>query len=83
MNPTPGSENASAQQEKAHVDWFCDWLRQGAEHTAGMFAPPENAGKHFREARIEFLKGMRELLDFRIDRLSRNAGNRGTRVTVD
>jgi hypothetical protein len=64
----PGS---GSQANKAHIDWFCDWVREGAERTAEMFTLPPSASKHFREARLEFLRGVRELIDRRIDRLSR------------
>ena len=77
----PGSE--SARQNEAHIDWFCDWIRRGVEHTADMMTPPESAGKHFREARIEFWRGIRELIGHRIDRLSRDEHARGTRVVVE
>lgn len=38
---------------------------------------------HFRNSRVEFLKGLRSLIDERIERLSRNAGAKGTTVPVD
>lgn len=38
---------------------------------------------HFRTSRIEFLKGMRSLIDDRIERLSRNEPGKGTHVTVE
>jgi len=37
---------------------------------------------HFRNARVEFLKGMRSLLDDRINNLSRHE-TKGTHVTVE
>jgi hypothetical protein len=37
---------------------------------------------HFRNSRVEFLKGIRSLLDARIERLSREHP-KGTRVTVE
>jgi hypothetical protein len=43
---------------------------------------PDSARTHFRNARIEFLKGMRELLDARIEGLSRQE-QKGTTVTVE
>jgi len=33
---------------------------------------PENTREHFRNARVEMLKGMRGLLDARIERLSKH-----------
>ncbi|HWQ54608.1 MAG TPA: hypothetical protein VN442_13065 [Bryobacteraceae bacterium] len=42
----------------------------------------ENTRGHFRNSRIEFLKGVRSIIDDRIDRLSRKEA-RGTNVVVD
>jgi hypothetical protein len=38
---------------------------------------------HFRNSRIEFLKGVRSLIDDRIAHLSHDAEPKGTRVTVE
>jgi hypothetical protein len=38
---------------------------------------------HFRNSRIEFLKGLRSLLDERIAQLSRTEEHKGTHVTVE
>lgn len=47
-----------------------------------MFTPPEGAGEHFRQSRVEFLKGIRSLLDHQIDQLSKEP-NKGKRVVVE
>ncbi len=46
---------------------------------------PKEARDHFRSARVEFLKGMRALLDARIDQLSKKgaAAGAGTQVPVE
>jgi hypothetical protein len=44
--------------------------------------PSEQVREHFRQSRIEFLKGVRSLLDQRIERLGRT-GQKGTRVVVE
>ncbi len=44
--------------------------------------PGEAAESHFRSARVEFLKGIRAMLDRQIEDLSRAPG-KGTRVPVD
>lgn len=44
---------------------------------------PEGVSQHFRNARVELLKGLRELLDDRIEQLTRPDQSRGTRVSVD
>ena len=38
---------------------------------------------HFRNSRVEFLKGVRSLLDDRIEHLSRRPEQKGQRVTVE
>ena len=38
---------------------------------------------HFRNSRVEFLKGVRSLIDHRIDHLSRSEEHKGTHVTVE
>jgi hypothetical protein len=38
---------------------------------------------HFRNSRVEFLKGVRSLIDNRIERLSRHDEPRGQHVTVE
>ena len=38
---------------------------------------------HFRKSRIEFLKGVRSLLDERLATLSKDTEPKGTRVTVE
>ena len=43
---------------------------------------PEPTQEHFRNARIEFLKGIRGILDARIDCLSQQAP-KGTKLTVE
>jgi hypothetical protein len=43
---------------------------------------PEGAREHFRNSRVEFLKGVRSVIDDRIERLSRNE-RKGQHVTVE
>ena len=43
---------------------------------------PSEARDHFRAARVEFLKGMRSLIDARIDTLSKRS-DAGTTVPVE
>lgn len=42
---------------------------------------PQGTREHFRNARIEVLKGVRSILDARIERLSQH--QKGTKVTVE
>ena len=43
---------------------------------------PENTREHFRNARLEMLKGMRSMLDARIEHLSQHA-QKGTKIAVE
>ena len=71
--------------------------KQNTAHGAGCFfcniaAPqieamlghlwPEETHKHFRAARLEALKGIRSLLDARIERMS-NHEAQGTKISVE
>lgn len=44
---------------------------------------PDEARHHFRNARIEVLKGMKALIDKRIDELAVETEKKGTKVTVE
>ncbi len=44
--------------------------------------PPPQARQHFDAARLEFLKGLRALLDARIEQVSK-ASARGEKITVE
>jgi hypothetical protein len=77
-------EGTAGQNTRAYpnVDAFCDALRDGLRQAADSVTPPEPALGHFREARIEFLRGIRALIDHRINRMSRTKGS-GTSVVVE
>lgn len=45
--------------------------------------PDESVKQHFRTARVEFLKGLRALIDQRISDLQRPVEQKGTRLSVD
>jgi hypothetical protein len=46
------------------------------------FEPDPGVAAHFRNARIEMLKGVRQMIDNRIDRLSRTSDT-GQKITVE
>jgi hypothetical protein len=66
----------------SHAGCFCC---EASERIGRFFRArrtSEEAANHFRQSRIEFLKGIRRILDDRIDHLGRT-GQRGTHVPVD
>lgn len=73
------TENARATP---HIDAICDCIRKGLQAFSDAITPPEAACGHFREARIEMLRGVRAIIDHRIEQLSRRKAT-GTRVVVE
>jgi hypothetical protein len=47
-----------------------------------VFDVPPNVREHFTNSRIEFLKGIRAVIDNRIEHLS-NTAQRGTKIAVE
>ncbi|HSM79320.1 MAG TPA: hypothetical protein VLT57_16895 [Bryobacteraceae bacterium] len=60
-----------------------DFVNEVYEFVDGMI-PPEPVREHFRNSRIEFWKGIRALIDVRIDQIARkNETRKGATVTVE
>ncbi len=80
MSETASQETAGCQQDKSNC--FC--MGAGPEMFA-MFKKlgSDSARQHFRNARVELLKGMRELIDRRINDLSTETEKKGTKVPVE
>lgn len=51
-------------------------------HFREAFEVSPKVREHFTNSRIEFLKGIRAVIDSRIEHLS-NAGQRGTKIAVE
>jgi len=81
---TEGQEStaASASAASQQPECLCGNIRRAFREAANMFLPPESAAKHFRQAQVEVWRGIRELVDLRIEHLSREP-NKGTRVVVE
>jgi len=47
-----------------------------------QFKVPEEVQEHFKNSRIEFLKGLRAIIDSRIEKLS-SVGQRGAKIAVE
>ena len=75
MDAKPADGDAS---EKVTGCFLCDAALPLIERALGAATL-----EHFRNSRIEFLKGVRSLLDERIAQLSKQAEHKGTRVTVE
>ena len=76
------SSSSARSDFRKDAQQACGSARQAFDDAAGAFLPPEEVRRHFRQARIEVLKGIRELVDRRISNLSRDR-SKGTRVVVE
>ena len=77
------SASSSARADfKRDMGAACGSLRDAVGKAADAFLPPDEVRRHFRQARVEVLKGFRELIDLRIARLNRG-DSKGTRVVVE
>jgi len=56
--------------------------REIVNHFREAFGVSPEVREHFTNSRIEFLKGLRAVIDGRIEHLS-NAGQRGTKIAVE
>lgn len=74
------SERQEAEQVQPQVKCLC--LGLGPKVTAIFQCKSESAREHLRNARVEFLKAIRTLIDERIEYLTR-AQKKGTTVPVE
>ena len=81
MTETEGTTSTKTDP-RAGSDCLCGTIGKAFRMAADAFGPPEAAAQHFRDARKEVLLGIRELIDARIEQLSRK-GNKGTRIVVE
>jgi hypothetical protein len=56
--------------------------REVVDHFREAFGLPEEVRDHFNNSRIEFLKGLRAIIDSRIEHLSRPS-TQGTKIAVE
>jgi len=56
--------------------------REIVDHFREAFGVSPNVREHFTNSRIEFLKGIRAVIDSRIEHLSKT-GQRGTKIAVE
>lgn len=67
----------------SHRPRLTDFVNEVYDFVEGVI-PPEPVRRHFRNSRIEFWKGVRALIDVRIDHIARkNDQQKGAAVTVE
>ena len=74
-------EQQGTPHQHGHGCFFCDIAAPQIEAFLDHVWS-ENTRAHFRTARVEMLKGMRSMLDARIEHLSKH-DQKGTKVAVE
>ena len=75
---------AKVEGEEPRMDHECFCMGAGPQVSAALKMGSEKTRQHFRTARIEFLKGLRNLIDERIETLSQDTGaQKGAKIEVD
>ena len=74
-------KNTGTETASAHAPDGCFICQVARPFLRGLWT--DATRNHFRNSRVEFLKGVRSLIDDRIERLSRQNEPRGQRVTVE
>ncbi len=69
-------------QKQASGPCLCQLAGQALSEFMQRIGPPAAARDHFESARAEFLKGLRALLDARIERRSRPRA-KGEKISVE
>jgi hypothetical protein len=85
MNPSdqpPPGNTSQGHTAAGNAASVCGAFMNAFSELGRAMAPPENVERHFREARKQALMGLRELIDNRIQQMSRDE-TKGTRVNVD
>ena len=77
------SMKAEETAQRPETNCLCGGFGPSLSKMVQAMAPTGAAGEHFRRARIEMLKGIREVLDQRIETLSKGAETHGTKMTVE
>lgn len=76
------SESTQSNEQKPQAQCPCAGVSAALGEIFKKFGPPEAAKQHFTQARVEVLKGLRALIDQRIQDLS-GAETRGTKFSVE
>lgn len=75
----PPSNPQNAAPSTAYERCLC---REVLDHVREVFGVPAEVKEHFTNSRIEFLKGIRAVIDSRIEHLSKAAPH-GTKIAVE
>jgi hypothetical protein len=82
MENTETNSGAASSQASQRDYPLIDAMCLGVKNILRSIEPPSDVTQHFRNARIEVLRGVRSMIDHRIENLTR-AGDPGREITVE
>jgi hypothetical protein len=83
-NATNEVPKASSQQGACSTrGCICGGKGPAVSEMLRLMMPSDSAGEHFRNGAVEFLKGLRDLLDQRIQMMSETPTKKGTKLNVE
>ncbi len=72
------------QKPQSASQCWCEGLGEELSRMASKLGPSDEVQTHFRNARLEFLKGLRALIDERIEKVQRTQqASKGASITVE
>jgi hypothetical protein len=66
-----------------HANCICCRAGEAMGRMFRAFGPSDEVKEHFRQSRVEFLKGIRKVVDERIEKASAAPQQKGSRIVVD
>jgi hypothetical protein len=76
------NKKTNKASEPARQACLCQGAGPALTELLRRVGPPEGAREHFAAARLEFLKGLRAMLDTRIEQCAKG-GRKGQKIAVD
>jgi hypothetical protein len=76
------TKTANSGKQRPCGTCLCQGFGPALTEFLGRLGPPEEARRHFDSARVEILKGLRTMLDIRIEQATR-AKARGEKIKVE
>jgi hypothetical protein len=74
-------KKSKPSENKTAGECLCQGAGPALSEFLRRWGPPQEARKHFETARLEMLKGLRALLDSRIEQVSKR-GAKGEKIEV-
>ena len=68
--------------KQANAATLSEAMQPAVQEIMRRLTPPEEVRRHFQSARLELLKGIRALLDARIERLSKGK-SKGEQIEIE